>query len=322
MSLRTLHTPVVNSTTLLLTRRALAVSCRTKADVHQDNLKVKLPTHHALVVGGTSGIGEGIAKRLAKAHVNVTIVGRDAKRGAEIVQQLEGLGGSQHQFQVCDSFSMKNIQDFCTEYRQTHASLDFLVLTQGIATMQGRTETKEGLDQKLALHYFGRMAYIHGLLPVLRQSGHQAKVMSVLSGGYNKPYPFSLIKEDFELRKNYSLSNAATAAGQYNDLGLDALSKDPENAKILFAHAYPGFVRTRWGSEFPTILRAGIRVLQHFAKTTDECAESLCHPLFHSNLTGFTHVFENGDIHKVSATEKREQLDFIYQKTMDIIQKK
>ena len=57
-----------------------------------------------------------------------------------------------------------------------------LVLTQGMATIQGFTPTPEGLDQKLTLHYFSRIAFIEALLPALRNSG-DARVLSVLSAG-------------------------------------------------------------------------------------------------------------------------------------------
>lgn len=43
---------------------------------------------HAVVVGGTSGIGHGIALRLAKAGCSVTIVGRSASRGVAIVESM------------------------------------------------------------------------------------------------------------------------------------------------------------------------------------------------------------------------------------------
>jgi hypothetical protein len=35
-----------------------------------------------------------------------------------------------------------------------------VVLSQGIATIQGYTPTKEGLDEKLAIHYYARVAFV------------------------------------------------------------------------------------------------------------------------------------------------------------------
>jgi 3-oxoacyl-[acyl-carrier protein] reductase len=45
----------------------------------------------ALVIGGTSGIGYGIARSLAKEGCNVTISGRSKERGEEIVRELKEL---------------------------------------------------------------------------------------------------------------------------------------------------------------------------------------------------------------------------------------
>ena len=57
------------------------------------NEAINLVGKQAVVVGGTSGIGQGLALRLAQAGCSVTIVGRSAKRGAEIVQELEARSG-------------------------------------------------------------------------------------------------------------------------------------------------------------------------------------------------------------------------------------
>ncbi len=198
----------------------------------------------ALVVGGTSGIGHGIARALARnGNFHVTISGRSAERGAEIVQQMRDLSGGrsdlQFEFIPCDCFQISNIKKFTDDYAKKNDTLDVLVLTQGIGTFQGRTETSEGIDQKLALHYFGRFAFIDNLLPLLRKSESSPKVMSVLSGGVHAAY--TEYKADPELKVNFSLKNAADAAGFYNDLALDKFSELPENKAITFIHAAPGF---------------------------------------------------------------------------------
>ncbi|MCW3033298.1 MAG: family NAD(P)-dependent oxidoreductase [Solirubrobacterales bacterium] len=50
--------------------------------------------HKALVTGATSGIGKAIALRLGLDGVEVIVHGRDAKRGAEVVDAISTVGGS------------------------------------------------------------------------------------------------------------------------------------------------------------------------------------------------------------------------------------
>ena len=111
----------------------------------------------------------------------------------------------------------------------------------------------------MALHYYGRMSFIVNLLPLLR-AAPAPRVLSVLSGGVHSPH--AAYAGDPTLKDSYSLSAAANAAGFYNDLGLDALSRLPENAGVTFAHASPGFVNTRWGTEMPWYVRGLVRMLQ------------------------------------------------------------
>src|SRR6266851_8284584 len=47
----------------------------------------------ALVTGATSGLGKEIAVRLARDGMQVVVVGRDAARGAAVVEQIEAAGG-------------------------------------------------------------------------------------------------------------------------------------------------------------------------------------------------------------------------------------
>lgn len=248
------------------------------------NATVALPGRHAVVVGGTSGIGEAIAVRLAQAKVNVTVVGRSRERGLAVVQELQRASGSDdvhHDFVPCDSSLLANVRDFATGYAGRGHALDFLVLTQGIATVQGFTPTAEGIDQKMSLHYYSRVAFADQLMPLLER-GEDSRVLSVLSAGVHKPY--EAYETDPDLSKSYSLGGAANAAGFYNDIAADSLSR--EHPRVTFLHAAPGFVKTAWGTEMPFAIRALVRVAQVFAKSPADCAENMCDGLFNPAWRG------------------------------------
>ena len=67
-----------------------------------------MPVRKALVVGGTSGIGNGIALYLAKSGVDVTIAGRSETAGEKIVGEMNAVSpeGSKpnHSFEKVDAF--------------------------------------------------------------------------------------------------------------------------------------------------------------------------------------------------------------------------
>lgn len=117
-------------------------------------------------------------------------------------------------------------------YSSGERGIDYLVMTHGMATIQGFKPSKEeGLDQKLTLHVYSRASFAKGLLPAL----------SVLSAGIHSAY--TGYKTDPEVcNGGYSIKNAADAGGFYNDVFLDSLSR--ENANVAFFHASPGFVNT------------------------------------------------------------------------------
>ena len=230
------------------------------------------PNKQALCVGGTSGIGKGMALRFAQQRINVTIMGRNEQVGKELISEMKQLNPEgRYDMIVCNASSMKEIVKACESYKKQHDRLDYCVLTQGIATMEGRNETMEGIDNKLALHYYGRVMFVKQLNDVMRETSKQndVRVLSVLSGGIHSPYTKL---DDLDLKKNYSLANAANAAGFYNDLAMDQLSREEGNENIAFIHAAPGFVNTTLGNDFPFYLRWPIQLLKNFATSPTQCA--------------------------------------------------
>lgn len=224
----------------------------------------------ALVVGGTSGIGYAIASQIAASNPNshVTISGR-RKPTTPLPSNME--------FRQLDASSMRTIKRYTDEYKSSHSEphLDLLVMSQGIFSLAGRTETPEGIDNKMALHYYGRQLLLRELTPVLKDD---AKVVIVLDSV--RGTPDKVLWDDMDLKKNFSLSNAANHCIAMNDAMVQfyaAQQKGADNGlKRHYVHAYPGFVKTDLGSGMPWYLRPVIKGAGALLAVSPEtCAEHI-----------------------------------------------
>jgi NAD(P)-dependent dehydrogenase (short-subunit alcohol dehydrogenase family) len=302
------------------------------------------PARHALVVGGTSGIGQGIALALARrGDIQVTIAGRSEQRGAEIVQQLSALSSApkdkdghpqqqqqqqqqyqlQHQFLSINAFDLESVKELANKHsnisKNNEHKVDLLVMTQGMATLQGYTPTvNDGIDEKLQLHVFSRFYLAKLLAPHMKE---ESRILTVLSAGVHGKYQH--VETDFELQQNYSIQNAADAAGYYTDALFQQLQE--QHPTLTIAHAAPGFVNTNWGTEMPWILRKlFLRPLQSlFGKSLEQCGETLTKAwLDDIPEHRYSLIDEQGQIininSKVDGSMKHtpEERDIIWNKTM------
>ena len=115
---------------------------------------------------------------------------------------------------------MSNVHKASQEILSRFNKINYLILTPGILSLKGRDETSEGIDNKLALHYYARWRFIYDLLPSLeraKEAGEEAKTLSVLAAGKGG----EIDVDDLGLKKGFSLSNATMAAATYTDLMLE-----------------------------------------------------------------------------------------------------
>lgn len=179
----------------------------------------------ALFVGGTSGIGQGTAEAFArhtKGNAHIFIIGRNRAAAESIIASFPKptAPGVTHEFVQCDLTLMKNVHKVTQELLIRHPKINFLVMSPGFMTMNGRNETEEGIDTKLAVHYYSRWKLIDDLLPALRSArdaGEDAKVLSVLAAGKGG----AIDVEDLGLKKAFTVVKAGLQAPTYNDLMME-----------------------------------------------------------------------------------------------------
>lgn len=143
------------------------------------------------------------------------------------------------------------------------------------------TETPEGLDKKLSLHYYSRLRFAQNLLPLLNKAAEEppsagtsapiSRVFSVLGGGLEA----TLNKNDLSLKNTFSLSACANHGITMTTLSFNKLAAS--NPKITFVHTQPGGVQTNITRDMNPIIQAGVKgamfLMKPWVQTAKESGE-------------------------------------------------
>lgn len=271
------------------------------------------PAPHVVVVGGTSGIGRSIALCIARhcADAQITIIGRNEAAAASILSQL----GANPKFLRADVSLMSEIRSVTRKIN----AVDMLILTQGILTMDGRTPTSENIDNKLALHYYGRVLFVQELLPLLRSSPTGGKVLFVLDGVNGNPSKVNW--NDMALEQSYSLAAAANHAMSFTDFIIQHLATQAENANVTFTHAFPGVVRTPLANSLPFWARFPMKCAMAVGVGVDpdQCAELMIHGMLGTERGSWRCVNDKGETVKKKTAAEEEMVKKAWDHTLTII---
>ncbi|KAH8888046.1 NAD(P)-binding protein [Thozetella sp. PMI_491] len=211
----------------------------------------------AVFVGGTSGIGRAALLELARrktVSLKVYIVGRNAASHHNLLSQLRSVNpGGEFIFLEAQVTLLSEIKRVTDEIKLRERSIDLLWLSVGALPFDGRKETTEGLSLHIVLAYWGRMLFTVLLLPLLKASPFNPRVLSVLRAGQESA---DLDLNDLDVKKTAPskwayLGRCAAAIETMNSLYLERVAE--QNPEVTFIHKFPGLVRTNifgqgWGT--------------------------------------------------------------------------
>jgi len=226
----------------------------------------------ALVVGGTKGIGRGIAVALAKAGAHVTIVGRSG--GATVVEKMKAVAIQNQTFEALshDLSTAAGCRRLIKELKgHPNFRLDFLVLTVGVWPDPGNPNTTDGINKVFALDVLARFHVITGLQPVLASG---ARVMSVLASTTYMILPsIDTIKETItgqRLPGMWGFDMLPIASVSADTLLQQAAARMPN---VTFVGTQPGIVATDViRSTFPSWLADILQTLMKVVALTENQA--------------------------------------------------
>eukprot|EP01117_Protostelium_nocturnum_P014803 TRINITY_DN5667_c0_g2_i1.p1 TRINITY_DN5667_c0_g2~~TRINITY_DN5667_c0_g2_i1.p1 ORF type:complete len:325 (+),score=96.46 TRINITY_DN5667_c0_g2_i1:151-1125(+) len=262
------------------------------------------PGPNVIVIGGTSGIGQSIARKFASCYdkPRILIVGRNEEAGKKTLLQMTKFNkfpelSQTHRleeelpeqsdpnftFNRVDVGSMAEVRKWAESARREFEKVNYLVMSPGIFTMNGRDETSEGIDKKMAVHYYSRFLIINEILPLLQKAksdGEEARVLSVFSAGKTD---LDIDLDDLDLKKNYTLSRAAGIPITYNDFMVEEYAN--RNPGISFVHSFPGGVDTGLMRDQPWwLMKIAKLALMLMGMSAETCAEHQIYGLTHEQF--------------------------------------
>ncbi|CAL5223524.1 g6055 [Coccomyxa viridis] len=198
----------------------------------------------ALVTGGNSGLGFSICLALAKKNAHVILTARDAQKGQEAADMINGaLGNNNVEFMELDVGSFEKIRSFVQKFRAKNQPLHILVNNAGIHVPGGDApeasgqRTPEGFEVTLGTNYFGHLLLTELLMDKLKESAparivNQGSPIEQLSGGVywddlkgeNKT---SSDMQVYGASKLYNIMVAKAWNEKLKDTGIEAFSAHP-----------------------------------------------------------------------------------------------
>lgn len=125
----------------------------------------------AVITGGASGIGLGVASRLAEARAVVALLDIDDKRGQEAVVSLEGRG-LRAAYYHCDVTSGTDCSQVTQRIITDFGKIDILVNNAGVAIRKNTVElAEEEWDLALNVSLKGTYLLSHHVIPHMIDRG-------------------------------------------------------------------------------------------------------------------------------------------------------
>ena len=212
----------------------------------QEQLTSVYANKSALILGGTKGIGFGIALTLAKAGAHVTLVGRSETTGQGAIQKLKQHALSPDQrirYQKGDIGTVQSTLSLVETLKASDIRYDFLICSAGVFPDWTSLRNEDGLEKSYAIAVVGRFLIYRNMHHFLNLPN--ARVLNVLASGMT--IPMWIDREMVEGTKDPStLFDAMFHFNTAHEVMLVGLDQRDANIKdaITRVSTHPGVIAT------------------------------------------------------------------------------
>jgi len=232
---------------------------------------MRLQNKVALITGGTSGIGEVAAEKLAEMGARIVLVARDRSRGEGTLARLrEKAPGLAHTVHYADLTRISEMKRVAAEVAEAEPRIDVLVNNAG-AMFSTRKLTEDGLETTFALNHMAYFVVTQGLRERLVASA-PARVVSTASAAHQGA---RLDFDDLQLAKGFGPMKAYGRSKLCNILFTRDLARRLHGTGVTANCLHPGFVATRFGDQSGGVISRFVGLAKLFAISPEKGAETI-----------------------------------------------
>ena len=137
---------------------------------------------HAIITGGSSGIGKAVARLLAQQGTRLSLIARDRSKLVEAQQEIQSSSGSSVAIFVADVAQGEAVVQAVNKAMSVNGVPDLLVTSAGIA-IPGYFEKLgiETFERTMQVNYFGSLYAVKAVLPSMTKA--QKGTIVLISSG-------------------------------------------------------------------------------------------------------------------------------------------
>ena len=205
----------------------------------KEKLEASMNGKICLVTGGTNGIGKSTALELARMGATVVIVGRDAQKTSEVVQEIRAASGNPNvDSLLADLSSQQEVRRLAKDFKSKYSHLHILLNNAGAVFMQ-RQLSVDGIEMTFALNHLASFLLTNLLLDTIKASA-PARIINVSSNAHTTG---KIQFDNLQGERNYSprvYENSKLA----NILFTMELARRLEGTGVTVNTLHPGFTAT------------------------------------------------------------------------------
>jgi NAD(P)-dependent dehydrogenase (short-subunit alcohol dehydrogenase family) len=216
----------------------------------KEKLKANMYGNICLVTGATNGIGKAAALALAQMGATVVLVGRNAPKTVQLVDEIRAASGNQNvDSLLADLSSQQEVRRLASEFKGSYPHLHVLLNNAG-GTFTTRQLSVDGIEMTFALNHLAYFLLTNLLLDTLKASA-PARIINVSSDAHSRG---RIDFDNLQGERSYSSFGPYGNSKLANILFTTELARRLEGTGVTVNALHPGLTSTGFGKNNPGIL--------------------------------------------------------------------